>query len=516
MTATVVDQLIVKLGLDPRDFTKGEKEIAASVLRTKKTVKEGMEAVGNEAERAAKSFASSGGVIARIASKAGPIGIALAAIGVGAKLAADQIFDVAENVRALGLTARNFDTSAAGLRNLQNVAELAGGSMEDATNSVGGLKKALFDLKFNGQVSEQIVALARLGVNPNQEYDKVAGDAAEALQKGQAAGTFTPGEAIFYAQQAGFQGGLGQLVATGGRGGVEAALAKQAARRQIGAGDFATATDVVTSSQSRGQAAFAELGVRGLATAGGTQAAASRGQEAAITGGARMVSQAIHYVDDGLDKLSEKLNDAADVVGSFVTAVKGFSPQHTQFYYRQQIDATAAKYGIEPQVLAGVLRTESGFNPDAVNKKSGARGIAQLNPKYFPNAGKNANADIDTAGGLLKRLHDEALADGNDNDAAWYVALQGYNAGASRVRNSADYGGTGKPLAAETLAYPDKVLSTPSAQSSRGGSGGGGTQVQIDSMTVTTQATDANGMAQGASDALERKMLTAHAETGQQ
>lgn len=512
MTATVVDQLIVKLGLDPKDFTKGEKEVAASVLRTKKAVTEGMGAVSDEAGRAAKSFASSGGIIGRIASKAGPIGLALAAVSVGAKLAADKILDIAENVRALGLTARNFDESAAGLRNIQNAAELAGGTMEDATNSVGGLKKALFDLKFNGQVSDQIVALARLGVNPNQDYAKVAGDAADALDKGQKNGTFTPGEAIFYAQQAGFQGGLAQLVATGGRGGVEAALAKQAGRRQVTAGDFAIATDVVTSSQSKGQAAFAELGLRGLAAGGGTQADANRGIESAITG----VGHASEYVTEALDKLGGKINDVIERAPSVAHQVlEAVNPYHTQYYYREQIAKTAAKYGIEPQVLAGVLRTESGFNPDAVNKTSGARGIAQLNPKYFPNAGKNANADIDTAGSELRRLHDSFQTDGNDSDASWYLALQGYNAGRNRVLHSADNGGTGKPLTAETLAYPGKVLASPGAQAG-GSRGGSSTTVQIDSVTVNTQATDADGIAGDLTAAIDRKVTAANAEPGQQ
>lgn len=512
MSATVVDQLIVKLGLDPKDFTKGEKEVAASVLRTKKTVTEGMGAVGDEAGKAAKSFASSGGVIARIASKAGPIGIALAAIGVGAKLAADQILDIAENVRALGLTARNFDQSAAGLRNIQNAAELAGGTMEDATNSIGGLKKALFDLKFNGQVSESIVALARLGVNPNQSYDKVAGDAAEALDKGQKNGTFTPGEAIFYAQQAGFQGGLAQLVASGGRGSVEAALAKQAGRRQVTAADYATATDVVTSSQSKGQAAFAELGLRGLAAGGGIQADANRGIESAITG----MGHASEYVTEALDKLSEKINDVVDEAPSFGRKIlDSLNPTHSQKYYQAQIDKTATKYGVDPKVLAGVLRTESGFNPNAVSPR-GARGIAQLMPKYFPNAGKDANADIDTAGGELARLQKDFINLGYSPQEAQVYALQSYNAGESRVTDTLLSDGSGKPLTAETLAYPGKVLSSPGAQSRGGPRGGGSSSVQIDSITVNTQATDADGIAGDLNAAIDRKMTAANAEPGQQ
>ncbi len=38
--ATVIDKLIVSLGLDPSDFTKGEKEVAASVIQTKDKVKQ--------------------------------------------------------------------------------------------------------------------------------------------------------------------------------------------------------------------------------------------------------------------------------------------------------------------------------------------------------------------------------------------------------------------------------------------------------------------------------------------
>lgn len=55
--------------------------------------------------------------------------------------------------------------------------------------------------------------------------------------------------------------------------------------------------------------------------------------------------------------------------------------------YQSTILDAAQKYGVPPNILAGILAHESGFSPTAVNHDTNGtedRGIAQLNSAYYP------------------------------------------------------------------------------------------------------------------------------------
>ena len=82
------------------------------------------------------------------------------------------------------------------------------------------------------------------------------------------------------------------------------------------------------------------------------------------------------------------------------------------------------KYDIPKNLLARQCYQESGFNPDARNP-SGAIGIMQLLPKYFPGAGKDPARDIDSAGAYLRSLY-KRFSD-------WQLALAGYDWGPSAL-----------------------------------------------------------------------------------
>jgi hypothetical protein len=84
------------------------------------------------------------------------------------------------------------------------------------------------------------------------------------------------------------------------------------------------------------------------------------------------------------------------------------------------LNAAETRYGIPKDLLARQCDQESHFNPEASNA-SGAIGIMQLLPKFFPGAGQDATRDIETAAeylaSLFKRFSD------------WQLALAGYDWG---------------------------------------------------------------------------------------
>jgi soluble lytic murein transglycosylase-like protein len=124
--------------------------------------------------------------------------------------------------------------------------------------------------------------------------------------------------------------------------------------------------------------------------------------------------------------------------------------------YRQEIESTASRYGVDHQLVRAVVQVESGGNPRAVSPK-GAQGLMQLMPARAAILGVtdvfDPRANLD---GGVRHLRDLLVRfDGNVR-----LALAAYNAGEEAVRL---HGGV--PPFPETQEYVRKVLSlyTPKA-----------------------------------------------------
>ena len=117
--------------------------------------------------------------------------------------------------------------------------------------------------------------------------------------------------------------------------------------------------------------------------------------------------------------------------------------------YDAEINNAAARYGIDPALLRGLVRAESGFNPNA-RSSAGALGLTQLMPSTAAGLGVTNPLDpaqsIDGGARYLK-----AQLDAFGGDPA--KALAAFNAGPGAVRQ---YGGV--PPYGETQAYVSKIL----------------------------------------------------------
>lgn len=123
---------------------------------------------------------------------------------------------------------------------------------------------------------------------------------------------------------------------------------------------------------------------------------------------------------------------------------------------RELIEREAAEYGLDPYLLAGLIRQESSFMPDA-NSRAGARGLMQLMP---PTArGVARRLGIEWSDGLLGvadanlhvgTAHLAALLETYDDDVI--LALAAYNAGGRPVARWRRY-----PEASDPLRFVERV-----------------------------------------------------------
>jgi soluble lytic murein transglycosylase-like protein len=122
--------------------------------------------------------------------------------------------------------------------------------------------------------------------------------------------------------------------------------------------------------------------------------------------------------------------------------------------YDSLISQAAARYGLDPAILHGLIQQESGFNASS-RSSAGAAGLTQLMPETAAAMGVsdplNPAQSIEGGARYLSQLMSQF--GGNTSDA-----LAAYNAGPGAVTQ---YGGV--PPFAETQEYVSKVLGYASA-----------------------------------------------------
>jgi soluble lytic murein transglycosylase-like protein len=124
-----------------------------------------------------------------------------------------------------------------------------------------------------------------------------------------------------------------------------------------------------------------------------------------------------------------------------------------------EITAAAKKHGVDPALLAGLVKQESGFNPNA-GSPAGARGLTQLMPGTAAGLGvRNVLDPAQNLDGGAKYLRQQLDAFGGDVTRA----LAAYNAGPGAVQR---YGGV--PPYAETQNYV-RIVQANAAQYRAGG-----------------------------------------------
>ena len=138
--ATIVDSLLVELGLDASKFTKGQKEAATSLVKMK-----------DEALRHSKEIEGSNRAVAETFSKVRNEVLALFAALLGARGVKEFISNINEANAAVGRFAGNIGEAPQTVAAWGMAVERMGGTAQDAAGSINAMAKALFDLHTNGK-----------------------------------------------------------------------------------------------------------------------------------------------------------------------------------------------------------------------------------------------------------------------------------------------------------------------------------------------------------------------------
>jgi hypothetical protein len=150
---TVIDSLIVEVGLDPSKFTKGQKEAVKSFSDAKDSAKK----VGNDIEDVGKRSAEFLGVLqTRLIAVAGVV-----AGGLGLEKLAVQM---TKQDAATGRLAYTLNTTTQQLDKWRNAAFLVGGTQEGVTSFISHLNNEYQNFKIHG-TSEIIPYLRALGTS---------------------------------------------------------------------------------------------------------------------------------------------------------------------------------------------------------------------------------------------------------------------------------------------------------------------------------------------------------------
>lgn len=171
--ATIIDALVVTLGLDATGFNKGQKEVKGGLDDTRK-----------QSEQTAKDMEAAG---KRAASFFGSIRTELLAL-VGVTLSVQGfknfITGMTDNLQQLAVNSQSLDMSAKSLDGWQRAAEAAGSSAEKITGTLSGFQNVLTQIRTGGgQDNPLFAALSSFAGATGANFDYQNDNSEEVMRK---------------------------------------------------------------------------------------------------------------------------------------------------------------------------------------------------------------------------------------------------------------------------------------------------------------------------------------------
>ncbi len=202
---TIIDALVVTLGMDSSGFKKGTRDVDESLDKTRKGT-----------DRTAKEIEASGIRAAQFVNRLKAEFIGLFATITAGKGIANFVSDSISGTAALGRMAANLNMSARELDGWGRAAETVGGTADGMRNSLQGIAAGIQEFALTGNTAF-LPALRTLqvgledGTGKVRDYRDIMFDLADKLK------AMSPQEAIFFGKQFGFDEGSINLMRKGGQ-----------------------------------------------------------------------------------------------------------------------------------------------------------------------------------------------------------------------------------------------------------------------------------------------------------
>jgi hypothetical protein len=494
---TEIDSLTVGVGITQEDFQAGVQKILGSL--------EGM-----KSETAGVGAAMSGS-LAGVGSTVVGLGLKFAGLFLAVK-GIDDIVGYFKNLSAeltsLSYASEYLGQSAENLSRFGEVAVKAGGNAQDAIAGIQGLQQSIFGLEFQGQMSQNLLMLQRLGVayldtaGHMRNIKDIAFDTARQLQQ-QLPGKGNEAMRVQWAATIFGAGGLANAVGAG--------LSDLRTFYTKASRDQKDITQKAADEQRKVQQSLTDLSyvVKNDATKALNHLTP---QIERLVGSIQ--NQLVPTIDEAIGDIMDFLHPPTAIDKAM--SGKGVGPLGITHPFN-----TFEAIGIGLGIRAGQLH-------DWWQKQIQNYEISKLSAEVPIPSQVQGRIAPDTNLDALRLLHLEA---GGDNaDPTWSKAINAYG-GLSRypggvtgyIQAAAQAGNASVGNIIPHSSLPLHALSTPHmsrpAQGAPTAAGKptastGGPRVQIGTIAINTQARDANGIAASISRALDRKLLVAQADPG--
>jgi hypothetical protein len=478
--ATVIESLVVKLGLDAKGFKNDVKAVSNGIdsidKKTKKAQKEDTayrKKAKKEQQEAVKEQLKSLEEFSASATK-------LFATLTGGAALGGFISDTVKSSASLQRLSSSLGTSAGTLQTWSTALNNIGGNGEDAINTISGLTDAITSLKLEGNL-ETARWLSRIGVSAAKDGQrKSASELMQDIRSGLKA-IASPEEQRYVAAKLGI--GPDLLYAMNQTDEAWNTLINDAERQSKVMDELGPKSEKWMNSWRKFSS---EVKSGALATVsdllGSDFSKAVQQTMSGYESGDFFKSLSPENLGKAIDKdlwsqWYDKLTSKEGAVGATGEWLKEKAENllkgDTKGSFKEFINESAKKYNVDERILFNLIKTESGFNNAAVSPK-GAKGLAQFMPDTAQQYGVDVTDPRSSTLGAGHYLSDLLKMFGGD----YQKALAGYNWGQGNVMKSIKtYGNdwlSHAPM--ETQKY---VASTMS----------------IGNVTINTQATDASGIA---------------------
>ena len=540
--ATIIDALVVTLGLDPKQFKQGQKEALDSQKKFKEEATKGTKEVEAQATKATASFAKLRNEL---------MGLAAAFVGMAAlKSFADKITQTDANTSRM---ARSMNMSAKELTTWQGVATRAGGTADGIAASFKNITNQFEAFSVTGAPNPAAEYFRSLKINAADAYDKLRPMTDLALEVSEKFQGMTASRAHFLGAGMGYDSATVDMLMKGPKY-LREELALQDKRAEKTQEELVLAENR-TNAWNSFKDVVADIGTKVM-----TQLTpAILGLIDVMDGIAQFLRNNVPLVDAmllglgaiGILKFAGLISTLATLAGAFAAtagaagalAVTASVLSGVGLVAGAVVLAGGVYYGY--QALTGTGKTKSGSTPIAeslpagelesllaaqrqqesggrhrnadgslVTSRSGARGVAQIMPATGANPGygvKPLQNDSEAEHRRFQKDYMTALMGHFGGDQS--KALAAYNWGPGNVDR--DPSMSHAPM--ETRNYGPSILRM--AGGARFGKGGGSTnnsstEVRVGTMNIQTQATDAPGIAKSIGPALERFAFASQANAG--